>query len=578
MAATIYYDGECPFCTRYVGLVKLREAVGPVKLVNLRDDVVIRNELAAEGFDLDQGMVVDVDGNRVGGAQATNMLADMSTPSGTFNRLNRAIFGMPVLSGLIYPVLRTGRWLSLFLMGRRTINDATGEQASRQTLFGLLFAMFSLFHVFNYLFEYAVAPLQLDLLGIFVAALVLLLRPGSTRALFFLVLISTISTVIQAPIQSNHTMLRSMVLIGYWLSFFNAAIRAQPVSEIFANFILAGRGSLLVMYFYGIFHKINTEFLNPETSCAASLWDEMLPPISWVQSVFVDYAAIYGTFIVEGAMVLALLNPRTRHWGMVGGICFHMFLALSNFAAYVSFTTLAISLHILFLSGSQIDRIMSGPDLKWLKTRARQPVNKLSFLILLFVGGYAMSNGHYSVGSLCLLPIVFTVCVLIIRHGHEIKGDESRSHSKAAYVIGTFVTALYFLNGALPYLGLKTAQTVAMFSNLQLEGGASNHLVFPNAPGPFTYLDDVAIITDPHDDPIIGGYHVVDYRMVYYDLLARLVAAPDARVSFTMNGQSYENVGAADLSDDINQTLHSPFVRKWFHFRPVVFHQPETCL
>lgn len=145
MAATIYYDGECPFCTRYVGLVKLREAVGPVKLVNLRDDVVIRNELAAEGFDLDQGMVVDVDGNRVGGAQATNMLADMSTPSGTFNRLNRAIFGMPVLSGLIYPVLRTGRWLSLFLMGRRTINDATGEQASRQTLFGCCLRCFLCF-------------------------------------------------------------------------------------------------------------------------------------------------------------------------------------------------------------------------------------------------------------------------------------------------------------------------------------------------------------------------------------------------------------------------------------------------
>ncbi len=63
MAAKIYYDGECPFCTRYVGMIHLRDAVGQVDLIDLREDADIRAQLASEGFDLDQGMVVDLDGN-----------------------------------------------------------------------------------------------------------------------------------------------------------------------------------------------------------------------------------------------------------------------------------------------------------------------------------------------------------------------------------------------------------------------------------------------------------------------------------------------------------------------------------
>lgn len=577
MAATIFYDGECPFCTKYVSLLKLRETVGPVALVNLREDAEIRAELASEGFDLDQGMVVDLDGRRVGGAAATNLLAGMSTPSGAFNRLNRLVFNKPLVSAIAYPVLRSGRWLTLFLMGRRTINDEEDGRISRQGLFGLIFAMFSLFHVFNYIFEYTRVPAQWDFLAIFVAALVLLSRPASPRALFFLMLVSTISTIAQAPATSNHTMLRSMVLIGYWLSFFYACVRGLPVASIFANFILAGRGSLLVMYVYGIFHKINTDFLDPEVSCAIWLWDQMLPPFSWIQHPLMDYTAIYATFIVEGIVMLALIVPRARYWGMALGISFHMFLALSNYSAYISFTTLTISLHVLFLSAAQIDRINASSLMGWLKERAQKPTNKLAFLILLFVGGFAMSEGHYNLASLSLLPTVIVVCFMIMREGRDPQSERNQTHSTAAYVIGTFVTALYFVNGALPYAGLKTAQTVNMFSNLRLEGGVSNHLLFTQTPSAFGYLEDVAIFTGQNDDPVFGRYQQTGFGMVYYELLGRLADHPEARVSFTMNGQTYVDVGGADLQDDIEKTLHPAFVRKWFHFRPVQLDRTAAC-
>lgn len=584
MAATIYYDGECPFCSRYVGMIKLREAVGQVDLVDLRGDAALCDELTAAGFDLDQGMVVDLDGKRVGGADATHVLASMSTNSGFFNKLNRAVFSVPLLSSTIYPVLRSGRWFTLFLMGRATINDADEVAHARQKLFALLFALFSLFHVFNYLFEYGRLfafdglPVSIDLIAVFVSALMLLWHPGSARLLFVLILFSTISTIIQAPAQSNHTMLRSMFLIGYWLSFIYAMARARPITEVFANAVLAGRGALLVMYFYGIFHKINTGFLDPEVSCAAALWDQMLPPISWIQSVYVDYAGIYGTFIIEGVLIIALLIPKTRHLGMVGGICFHVFLSLSNFAAYISFTTLTISMHVLFLSAAQLDRINASADMAWLTARASKWTNKLAFFILLLVGAFFMLLRDYNIGSLCLLPTVIAICTLVMRHGRVVPADPPPQHARAATLIGGFVTALYFVNAAMPYAGLKTAQAVNMFANLRLEGGVSNHLVFPKPPSLFGYLDDVVIVTARNDNRPVQRLEDPAFGEIYYDLLAELADDPDLRVSFKRNGRMFEDVSAADLQQDIDETLHHPFIRKFFHFRRVVLAQPQHCV
>ncbi len=578
MAAKIYYDGECPFCTSYVGLVHLREVVGQVDLINLREHPELRDELTQEGYDLDQGMVVDVDGKRVGGAEATHLLATLSKSSGWFNRLNRAVFSIRWLSAFIYPVLRSGRWFTLFLMGRRTINDADGKAEERQRIFGLFFALFSVFHALGHIFEYSRALNSLDFVVILFAALMLLSRPSSARLLFILVLVSTISTIIQAPSQSNHIMLRSMFLTGYWLSFLYAMIRSLPISDIFSNFTLAGRGALLVMYFFGIFHKLNTGFLDPEYSCAAALWDQMLPPINLVQSVYVDYAAIYGTFIIEGLLVLALLSPKTRHIGMIGGILFHSFLALSNYAAYLSFTTLSISMHVLFLSRQQIDHINMTKDMAWLQERAEKWTNKLAFFVLLLVGAFCILIKRFDLASLCLLPIVFVVCALIFRHGRAIEDDKTRSHSTAAYVIGVCVTALYFANGAMPYAGLKSAQAINMFSNLRLEGGVSNHIVFSKPPRVFGYLDDVAFITAQGTADEVQQIDNPEIGYVYYDLLAELADNPEMRVSFTMNGQSYENVGSADLQEDIDARLHHPIIRKFFHFQVVLLSEPTGCL
>ena len=56
--AWIVYDGQCPFCSRYVQLLRLRESLGRVELVNARHRGPIVDEVVRAGLDLDEGMIL----------------------------------------------------------------------------------------------------------------------------------------------------------------------------------------------------------------------------------------------------------------------------------------------------------------------------------------------------------------------------------------------------------------------------------------------------------------------------------------------------------------------------------------
>jgi predicted DCC family thiol-disulfide oxidoreductase YuxK len=81
----IVYDGDCPFCSRYVTLMRLREAIGPVVLKNAREGGPLIEELTRRGYDLDEGMVLIHAGEIFHGSECMARLGLLSTPSTTFN-------------------------------------------------------------------------------------------------------------------------------------------------------------------------------------------------------------------------------------------------------------------------------------------------------------------------------------------------------------------------------------------------------------------------------------------------------------------------------------------------------------
>lgn len=119
--AWLIYDGNCPLCSAYVRLLKIREAVGKLQLLDAREGGPLVEGVIAAGFDLDEGMVLKIGDRVYHGDDCIHALALMSTQSSMFNRINAAVFRSPTRSRLIYPFLKAGRILILWFLGRKKL-------------------------------------------------------------------------------------------------------------------------------------------------------------------------------------------------------------------------------------------------------------------------------------------------------------------------------------------------------------------------------------------------------------------------------------------------------------------------
>jgi len=119
----LVYDKECPACNNYCQVVRIRESIGKLKIVNARDDNEIMNEITNHGLDIDQGMVLKMGGKLYYGSDAIHTLALISSRSGVFNRLNYWIFKSRTLSHIFYPLLRFCRNMLLKILGKTKINN-----------------------------------------------------------------------------------------------------------------------------------------------------------------------------------------------------------------------------------------------------------------------------------------------------------------------------------------------------------------------------------------------------------------------------------------------------------------------
>lgn len=117
----IIYDGDCPFCSKYVQLIQLKKTIGYVELINARVDNTIKEKLKGLAIDLNKGMVL-IDGQDIYFAEdCVHRLALLSTSSTLFNRINKFIFKHKILSKILYPIMKTGRNFVLFILRKKQI-------------------------------------------------------------------------------------------------------------------------------------------------------------------------------------------------------------------------------------------------------------------------------------------------------------------------------------------------------------------------------------------------------------------------------------------------------------------------
>jgi predicted DCC family thiol-disulfide oxidoreductase YuxK len=119
----LVYDRECPVCNAYCQIVRIRETVGQLRIVDSRENSEVMDEITSRGLDIDQGMVLKMGEQLYYGSDAMNALALIGSRSGIFNRINYWVFKSKTASAVLYPVMRLFRNLLLKILGKTKINN-----------------------------------------------------------------------------------------------------------------------------------------------------------------------------------------------------------------------------------------------------------------------------------------------------------------------------------------------------------------------------------------------------------------------------------------------------------------------
>ncbi len=125
-SALLIYDGECPFCSRYVQMLRLRDSIDlqllDARLLEKGGDATVLHEVIAAGFDLNEGMVLKLGEAFYHGDHCIHVLALLSSSAGWTNRCFAAIFRSRTAARVLYPVLRFFRNLTLRCLGRNKLD------------------------------------------------------------------------------------------------------------------------------------------------------------------------------------------------------------------------------------------------------------------------------------------------------------------------------------------------------------------------------------------------------------------------------------------------------------------------
>jgi hypothetical protein len=196
-------------------------------------------------------------------------------------------------------------------------------------------------------------------------------------------------------------------------------------TEVFALYGPIGRWLLIIMYFYGTFHKLNAAFLSPQSSCALPFLNGFPVPANILEDVRIQCVAIYGTLVVEFAAMLLLFSVRSNYYGMLLGMSFHLIIGTSGYGTLAHFSAFAMALHSLFLPSSFGKRVCADPLIpQWLKDARTFAMASILFVVLQIA--LALHLGMTHQGYLVnLLFAVFGISLLCLvgRHGQVRPGD-----------------------------------------------------------------------------------------------------------------------------------------------------------
>ena len=418
---------------------------------------------------------------------------------------------------------------------------------------------------------------------VILAAFWTILRPTSVVRFLTMIAMEVFAVALDMPDVGSHTLLLlvSGVCLLTWVGW--GALRTQGLPDagvLFEQIAPFFAVQLLLVYAVAAVAKLNTGFLDPDITCAAS----MSGRLPWSQLSFMAgswrvVASIWGTVVIEVALPILLTVRRSRMVGLVLGGVFHAVLGL---AGNVPFSALALALFVTFLPPDTPSKLFTlattHPGLvRWAGRTGRMSRSVAAFPVAVgcWLLGAAIFPDEPGTGPTLLshgmglfVVAAFAGGILVVL---GLARGGSHSHSARSFRIhhSVFVAGilLMVLNSASPYVGLKTDSSLTMFSNLHTEGDQWNHLLIPEAVRVFPYQDHpVRILAS--NDPALNALGRDGVRLVPFELERHLRSHPGTIAAYATTDAEGEKVLTAGPATDA-APLTRRLLDKIVKFQPV---------
>ena len=113
----VYYDKECPFCSKYSELVKLRSHYD-VEIINARECHDTIQEFKTKGLDINEGFIIQIEDQTLQGEEAVVFLSKHMKTKNSFEKTILWFMKKRTIMNIIYPIVKTIRIIVLWLIGR----------------------------------------------------------------------------------------------------------------------------------------------------------------------------------------------------------------------------------------------------------------------------------------------------------------------------------------------------------------------------------------------------------------------------------------------------------------------------
>jgi hypothetical protein len=456
-------------------------------------------------------------------------------------------------------------------------------------IFAVLWAIATLFHMAHS----GIFDSQLNYALLTLAALYVVFRP-SLPGFISLILLQLFDAFYRMPVTTNHWLFTAFVNLTIIHAILYLIVKNRSFNltggDVLQTFAPVVRIEVIILYFFTFFHKLNAGFFSPESSCASDLLKaqhiEALIPLN---DAVIGFNA-YLTIIVEFLIPAFLCFRSTRNLGILTGLFFHCVLSYSSYNAFYDFSSMIFAVYFLFAGNGFGDSIMN--TLRRLRAGIMAVVKPEGYsakklLLSIFCVIVALAAVYWLTKKLntfrafhlyffwTVYSVLFTYCfVVFILRRREIK-KYSLSFALPHWSF-TVLPCIVFLNGASPYLGLKTENSFAMFSNLRTEGGVTNHYIIPAGFQIFPYQKDVVEIV-ASSDPYLQALAMQQKQLVLFEFANYVHKCEPADVEYLLNG---ERRYLLFYNDPVETDLRkNPYIlSKLMKFRAFSKHEPQPCV